>query len=227
MNGGTMMSTTYLVGEQTKRKIFKVSRLLFYKQGLDETTYDDISKLAKVNRALIPYYFKNKKNLARLVFQRFIDDYYDACDKLMLGSSLSDEVRTAVYMFGYYRLMRDRNLAKFLIQLHSELDYDERMVISEKKFFDTINPNFSRLPESEYRILSQMDYGIEKELIRILYYQDHNDPDKLSSTEFHLILGYFGYNKEMIEDIIQETIQFLDQHPLTIKERFNFSTQDE
>ena len=95
------MATTYLVGEQTKRKIFKISRQLFYKKGYDETTYDDISKLAKVNRALIPYYFKNKKNLALLVFQKFIEDYYAVCDKTMEGLDMSGEVRTAVYMFGY------------------------------------------------------------------------------------------------------------------------------
>lgn len=216
------MATTYLVGEQTKRKIFNVSRQLFYKKGYDETTYDDISKLAKVNRALIPYYFKNKKNLALLVFQRFVDDYYAICDKTVAGYDMSDEVRTAVYMFGYYRLLHNRNLAKFLIQFHSDVDFDERMVTSEKKFFDFINPNFSKVPEYDYAVLSQMDYGIEKELIRKIYYQEGIDIDRLSSIEFHLILGYFGYSKEKIDEIIQVTLTHLDKFNIALKERFNF-----
>lgn len=211
------MSTTYLVGEQTKRKIFKVSRQLFYKQGYDETTYDDISKLAKVNRALIPYYFKNKKNLALLIFQRFIEDYYTTCDKTMEGLNMSDEVRTAVYMFGYYRLLKNRNLARFLIQFHSDVDYNERMVTSEKKFFDALNPNYSKVSASDYAILSQMDYGIEKELVRIAYYKEDTDIDRLSSTEFHLILGYFGYSKEKIDEIIDETLKHLDKYQIHVK----------
>lgn len=220
------MSTTYLVGEQTKRKIFKVSRQLFYKQGYDETTYDDISKLAKVNRALIPYYFKNKKNLALLVFQRFIEDYYAICDKTMEGLNMSDEVHTAVYMFGYYRLLKNRNLARFLIQFHSDVDYDERMVTSEKKFFDSLNPNYSKVSASDYAILSQMDYGIEKELIRIIYYKEDTDIDQLSSTEFHLILGYLGYSKEKIDEIIKDTLQHLDKCQIHVKDRFNFEIKD-
>lgn len=216
------MSTTYLVGEQTKRKIFKVSRQLFYKQGFDETTYDDISKLAKVNRALIPYYFKNKKNLALLVYQRFMEDFYSVCDKTMADLKLSDEVRTAVYMFAYYRLLKNRNLARFLIQFISDVDNNDRMVTSEKKFFDSLNTNYSKIPKSEYAVLSQMDYGIEKELTRIAYYKEDTDIDELSTIEFHLILGYFGYSKEKIEEIIQETMKHLDKFEITLKSSFNF-----
>lgn len=216
------MATTYLVGEQTKRKIFKISRQLFYKKGYDETTYDDISKLAKVNRALIPYYFKNKKNLALLVFQKFIEDYYAVCDKTMEGLDMSGEVRAAVYMFGYYRLLRNRNLAKFLIQFHSDVDFNERMVTSQKKFFDAINMNFCKVPEYDYGVLSQMDYGIEKELIRMAYYDENVDVDRLSSIEFHLILGYFGYSKDKIDEIITETMKHLDKFQIILKDRFNF-----
>lgn len=216
------MATTYLVGEQTKRRIFKISRQLFYKKGYAETTYDDISKLAKVNRALIPYYFKNKKNLALLVFQKFIEDYYAVCDKAADGLDLSDEVRTAVYMFGYYRLLRNRNLAKFLIQFHSDVDFDEHMVTGEKKFFDAINTNFCKVSKYDYAALSQMDYGIEKELIRMVYYHEDIDIDRLSSIEFHLILGYFGYSKEKIDEIITETLKHLDRFQITLKDKFNF-----
>lgn len=216
------MPTTYLVGEQTKQKIFKASRQLFYKQGYDETTYDDISKLAKVNRALIPYYFKNKKTLALLVFQKFIEDYYIICDQTMEGLNMSDEVRTAIYMFGYYRLLKDRNLARFLIQFHSDVDYNERMVTSEKKFFDTINLNYSRISKKDYSILSQMDYGIEKELIRIIYYNENADIDHLSAIEFHLILGYFGYSKDKINEILTETMEHLNHFEVRLKDKFNF-----
>lgn len=216
------MTTTYLSGEQTKRKIFKVSRQLFYQQGFDETTYDDISRLAKVNRALIPYYFKNKKNLALLVFQRFMEDFYSTCDKTMADTNLSDEVRTAVYMFAYYRLLKNRNLARFLIQFNSDVDYNDRMVTSEKKFFDVLNTSSGKVKEGDYAVLSQMDYGIEKELIRIAYYKEDADIDRLSTIEFHLILGYFGYSKERIDEIISETMRHLDKFGITLKGSFTF-----
>lgn len=215
------MSTTYLVGEQTKQKIFKVSRLLFYKQGYDETTYDDISNLAQINRALIPYYFKNKKNLALLVYHRFIEDYYAICDKALEDIEISAECKTAFYMFGFYHLLKDRHLAKFLIQFHSDMDYDERMVISKKRLFDALNLNNMKISKSEYDILSQMDYGIEKELVRIVFYNENSDIDQLASIELHLLLSYFGYTKEEIEKIISETLTHLEKKKIILKERFS------
>lgn len=86
------MSTTYHAGEHTKNKIFEVSRQLFYSKGYDETTYDDISNAANINRALIPYHFKNKKNLGLIVYRRLIDDYFSICDQALEDTSISEDV---------------------------------------------------------------------------------------------------------------------------------------
>lgn len=60
-----MQKSNYAVGKETQKKIWKAGRKLFYEKGLDATTYDDISKAAGINRALIPYYFKTKHQLGR------------------------------------------------------------------------------------------------------------------------------------------------------------------
>lgn len=220
------MSTTYLVGEQTKKKIFKISRQLFYKQGYDETTYDDISKLANINRALIPYYFKNKKNLALLVYQRLIEDYFTICDKALENTGISDIGRTAFYTLGYYRLLKNRHLTKFLIQFHSDVDYNERMVISKKRLFDILSIKNPEISQSDYEILSQMDYGIEKEIIRIAFYKEDSDIDQLSAIEFYLILSYLGYSRDQIGQIIDEAMTHLEKANIVLKERFDFELGD-
>lgn len=221
------MPTNYLVGEQTKRKIFKVSRQLFYAQGYDETTYDDISKLADINRALIPYYFKNKKNLALLVYQQFIEDYFAICDESLKDKKISDIGRTAFYMFGYYRLLKNRNLTRFLIQFHSDVDYNEQMVISKKSIFDMLSIKNPEISQSDYEVLSQMDYGIEKELIRIAFYKETSDIDHLSAMEFRLILSFLGYSREQIEQIIAEAMAHLENASIILKESFNFELESE
>lgn len=220
------MPTNYLVGEQTKRRIFKVSRQLFYKQGYDETTYDDISKLATINRALIPYYFKNKKNLALLVYQNFIEDYFAICDKALENKEISDIGRTAFYMFGYYRLLKNRNLTRFLIQFNSDVDYDEKMVISKKSIFDMLSIKNSEISPEDYEVLSQMDYGIEKELIRIAFYKEDTDIDHLSTMELRMILSFLGYSKEHVQQIIAEAMKFLEETNIILKESFDFELDE-
>lgn len=220
--GGFVMSTTYHAGDHTKNKIFEVSRHLFYTQGYEETTYDDISKAANINRALIPYHFKNKKNLALLVYKRLINDYFSICDQALENTQISEEGRTAFYMFGYYRLLKKPNFSKFLVQFHSDIDYNERMVTSKKRLFDIFiakNPNVS---DTDFELLSQMDFGIEKELIRISYYQEDADIDQLSSVEFRLILSFLGYAKEQVESIIAEAQYYLTHHKIVLLDKFHF-----
>lgn len=216
------MSTTYLVGEQTKRRIFEISRQLFYKQGYDETTYDDISKLAEINRALIPYYFKNKKTLALFIHEQLIEDYFSTCDKALDGTGISAEGRTAFYMFGYYRLLKNRNLSKFLVQFHSEIDDNDHMVIGKKRLFDILSIKNNEVSQSDYEILSQIDYGMEKEIIRISYYNKESDIDQHSSVEFRLILSFLGYSKEQIEAIIAEARLYLSKQQIDITDCFEF-----
>ena len=75
------MANTYLAGEQTKRNILRESKKLFYKKGYTETTYNDISAVAKVNRALIPYHFKNKQILGLEIYNQIIAEFYELIDK--------------------------------------------------------------------------------------------------------------------------------------------------
>ncbi|MCP2519074.1 TetR/AcrR family transcriptional regulator [Candidatus Aminicenantes bacterium AC-708-M15] len=47
----------------TKERILKVAQEIFSKKGFDSTTTQEIAERAKVNKAMIHYYFKNKEGL--------------------------------------------------------------------------------------------------------------------------------------------------------------------
>lgn len=56
-------------GEKTKASILAAAARLFGANGFSETSVDDVAKAAKVNKALIYYYFKNKEELAVTLFR--------------------------------------------------------------------------------------------------------------------------------------------------------------
>jgi AcrR family transcriptional regulator len=60
--------------ESTRKKIIKVATSLFSERGFDAATVDQIAAKAKVNKALIYYYFKNKKDLLAKIFDSFIEE---------------------------------------------------------------------------------------------------------------------------------------------------------
>ena len=214
------MPTTYPAGELTKRKILKESRKLFYKNGFPETSYDDISKAAKVNRALIPYYFKSKLNLGIKIFEMIIADYNEACKKLF-PKDISIELKTSLNMFAYYRLLKNQQFARFAKQIQCAEAFSETMIISEKKFFEEIVHKKNLLSNKQYDILANMDYGIEKEIIRMASMNPDADIDEMTSIELNIILGYFGYSKKEVGQIIADSLEILDGLNLNIKDKFN------
>lgn len=60
-------------GEQTRARIMREAERLFAANGYAETSVDNIAKAAKVNKALIYYYFKSKDELLNALFKATFD----------------------------------------------------------------------------------------------------------------------------------------------------------
>lgn len=61
-------------GSGAKQKIIKVATSLFAEKGFSAATVDEIAEKAKVNKALIYYYFKNKNDLLEKIFDNFMGE---------------------------------------------------------------------------------------------------------------------------------------------------------
>ena len=60
--------------KSAREKIIKVATVLFADKGFDAATVDEIAAKARVNKALIYYYFKNKEDLLAKIFDGFIEE---------------------------------------------------------------------------------------------------------------------------------------------------------
>lgn len=68
--------------ESAKEKIMKVATSLFAEKGFDAATVDEIAGKAKVNKALIYYYFENKDDLLTKIFDGFMEESLDRFQEL-------------------------------------------------------------------------------------------------------------------------------------------------
>ena len=64
-----------------KTRIMNTAAKLFAEKGFDGARVDDIARKAKVNKALIYYYFKNKEEIRQALFDDFINDVMDLVDE--------------------------------------------------------------------------------------------------------------------------------------------------
>lgn len=206
-----MSKGNYATGQQTRKKILKVSRTLFYKYGYQETTYDDISVAAGVNRALIPYYFKSKYDLGKEIFSQIYEEFEEKFSKKMEFENYSQVMQTNLTTFAFYRLLQNPRFCRLAAEIMCNEKHFARLVKSERKFILDYVEDEPKLSETELEILARMDYGIEKEIVGIA--AEHNgkvDTDAICKMELQLILQYCGYPMEKIEEMVTETLKILE-----------------
>lgn len=215
------MSRNYLVGEQTKLQIFTESKKLFYKKGFDETTYDDICNVAKINRALIPYYFKNKQNLGSMVYRDIYSNFKETLYALLESEHFPSDLATAIETFAYYRLLKSPEFARFALQvMNNNAVIDARMIKGEQRFISEISSD-KKFSIKELEILANFDYSIEKEIHRMVAVGGSDvDTDSLCGTELNMILGYAGHSKKKINELINNSLDYLSHVQFTVKSGF-------
>lgn len=213
------MSNTYQAGDRTKEKILQVSRALFYSKGFEETTYDDISKKAEINRALIPYHFKNKKTLGAVIHKEFLANIADIKNELLKDND--EVIATAVSSFLYYYTLYNENVARFIYQIQKEHSFREMFLSSEKVFITGLFNKAQKIDSETLDILTHMDYGIEKEIVEMMYVGSYKSKlNEIVCMEIHMMLRYLGYSKKDVQDILDKAMEITEGYKLTVKDEF-------
>lgn len=199
------MSNTYLTGEQTKRKIFKESKKLFYKNGFTETTYDDISNASKVNRALIPYHFNNKQALGQEIYCRIIEEFTDTIDEILDIRQFSSDFVSILHTVAYYRLLRDNHkFSRFVFQLQSDETASIFTTEKEREFLLNLGSKFSHFNDAELNALAKMNIGMKKEIIQMIYSSENDiSADQIAEIHLHMLMGYAGYSRKKADELIK------------------------
>ena len=76
---------------KTREKILKVATKLFARKGFDGARVDEIAKKAGVNKALIYYYFKSKKEILEEIMERFLEESLRRKQKMLEGPEQMDK----------------------------------------------------------------------------------------------------------------------------------------
>lgn len=217
------MSNTYLSGEQTKRRILKESKRLFYKYGFTETTYAHISAAAKINRALIPYHFQTKQILGEEIYKRIIEEFTQAMDELLDTSQFSPDFIRILHTITYYRLLKDNpKLSRFAAQLLTDEASALFTVEEGRKMLSDLGSKFSLCDDEELNILAKMNVGIQKEIIQMIH-ASTTDIDRIAQIQLHMLMGYAGYSKKKADELIDAAFEVADLFAFHVKNGFSIA----
>lgn len=104
---------------ETRNKIYRCAKELFYQNGYMQTNLKDIAQKADVPIALITYYFKKKIYIAANIYTDFIAEageiINEFCTKNALQSSLLKEMLLSYIIYDV--ILPDNNNKRFYMQL--------------------------------------------------------------------------------------------------------------
>lgn len=114
-----------------RAKIIAAARHLFSEDGYDAVSIADLSRAAAVNRAMLYYYFDDKRGLYRAVIREAMDNL-----KLLWESGEGDDRDAAEWLCHYLSsftgiLTRNRDIAKLIMREVTAAGAEREFIFSE------------------------------------------------------------------------------------------------
>lgn len=213
------MAATYNAGNLTKEKIINATKKLLYKQGFTDTTYDDISNAAGINRALIPYHFKSKQMLGETIYSEIISNFLERFDSILDISEFSPDFVSILHITAYYQLLKDNHFSQFVNELKADKDFSSFMQKSEALLLDGLLNKNTKLSDSEITILLSSAIGMKKELFNLVN-TTGIDVNEAAKLQLYMLLSYTGYSKKKIEDLYDSAMQVINMLQFKITKDF-------
>ena len=177
--------------KDTKDRIIEAAIKLFAEKGFDGTSVDEISKLAKVNKAMIYYYFSSKERLLLSIMRKSVDEFTSIVESIDL-SNFSDVKEMLEYIIREaINYVDTKSEIVKIFQIESIKNLQWRMSVIEMigLTFDKVKEIFMKkfnqlIPEEELTIVEQVIF-------------------------VNLIIGYLNIKEEIenLEDEVKKLIK--------------------
>jgi AcrR family transcriptional regulator len=200
--------------QNTEERILQAAEQIFYRDGIQGARMQDIADLANINRAMLHYYYRDKKSMARKVIEKAVLNFHSSTHKF-LDSDASFEEKMDSYVKHQIELYSS-NPELIIFAIHESLrDKDMLKRIFQDKH-SHVNKTFSNQLNEEVRKGNIRTFTMEEFVIFVN-----------SQCAFPFIAGpifkmIFNWNDEKWEAYRTQLIQSL---PETIKRSVYINNQ--
>lgn len=214
---------TYSIGNETKEKIIHACKQLFYENGVENTTFDNICALTGINRGLITYHFKGKSKIAAAIYAEFIEKFDKECKELLATDDANILYVATEYLL-YREVKRNKNFGRFYdaIEVTGDL-YESSLSLNIALIDGLLAYNHIEMSDAEIRTVSCMFQGTEREIVHNIYTDYLTESiDEIVSRDIHFVFYALGMKRDMIERICEEALALANKHELIVGENFEF-----
>jgi len=140
---------------EAKHRILEAAANMFAEKGFDGARVDEIAKAAQVNKALIYYYFKNKDDLLKVLFDHTLEDIFSFMTAETMKSTVSMDPEDMKAMLEHYldALEEHENVIRVMLMESLKRSADNALIFSLIK--DTLSRMFAYGREAGMNISQQ------------------------------------------------------------------------
>lgn len=210
----------YESGNKTKNEIVKAAKKLFYKKGLNKTTYADICKEVGIQQGNLHYHYNNKFLLGKIVSDDSNDTIAKEVNSLISNAEDDNFLTFTLNMFVFeYKTFKDKNYWRFTCEFLNE--YIKRNINIEifDYYFNSMGfPLHSKKEISKTDKLRQLScIAIDTVFSQFLF--DNRDEYSYDEIATYLIRTYallLNLDKKQIERSILKATEIMQTSDLSI-----------
>jgi len=214
----------YKTGIETKEKIYKTAKRLFYENGYIKTTLSEIAKESETNKAMVAYYFENKNKLALEVYNEYM-----VVNKVKIQNAIKEQfpscnhvLKTAIE----YRIQnRNCRLNRQLNRFYHELCESNIFMKTESAsigFVENINRAYKLgLDRLTVKALALANLATVHGLhvARNEGYLDCSS-QYLAEMEIRLLFQSLRFDNDFIDECIEESLQMVEKIDIQVGKDF-------
>lgn len=220
----------YSPGIKTEEKILSSARELFWNKGFAETTLQEICHSAGIRQSLLFYYFKDKTDLAKTVFNTF-SEMHDSllCAKLEEKNlKISKTVERCLFVTSYFRLSLEHpSLARFIAEINDGyIMMDSSFVRARYEALVSEHPK--ALEETSMDLILLENLSLNSFLFHF-YLNKRIDctQDEIINFKIKHLLRSLYIETPQIDRYLEETLDLERQFCFSVNEQFEVTYQSE
>ncbi|MFZ7121431.1 MAG: TetR/AcrR family transcriptional regulator [Eubacteriaceae bacterium] len=197
-------------GIQTKEYIYKITKNLFYEFGYNKTTLSLISKEADVPIGLIPYHFKNKDNILKMVYDDFLREIDKCINKHSIDTKNNSILRHAIVSRIYYQIILENNNNKrvYTEVLRKKSNYILLHNSIGSRYVSYLDDYNITLTKEEFESNLYCDFGARREFFLHLMNEDIQMPIQDVVTFVNgIIPRLLKIDQNTVDDILSYSLE--------------------
>lgn len=203
-------------GEKKKKLILDTCKKLFYRNGYENTTYEDICKAADIPPGTITYHFGSKRELAAI-----IDAEYERENKTYIEKMCGDRYsKTELMVIENYhmwkRIYEDENICRFLLDLSADKLPTASSIEAIRYFYQCVMEDQGiDIDDKELALIVSTQVGMSDGILNAM---EHSEFDYTyeESAEFGIrfFMRQLGMDDETIKKYIERGKEIFDTLPI-------------